>query len=419
MKTLLRRTVLGIPVWMVAALVAATTALAIFAIIVSVTVQGNAADEPSIDYSAWDCSHRAVSDDLGTVTILNNNTLTPTFQFDGYSDTSQFECTLSINNLDLVDAVQVDCDASALAAAPVNVDLTDCGGLLDPDEVRTVILDKPGTGTRGELTVVVAEDDTLRIAAGLERYSIHPIARAIVSEAARRGIPLPAATEVREQIGRGISGRVDGREWRLSAGGPGRVVLEGDEGFSDRIVLADAVRPDSAQAVRRMRETGIEVVLLTGDHEQVASNIAEQAGITAFEARVDPEGKADRVRARQAEGTRVAFAGDGLNDGPALAAADVGIAMGTGAASSVLVADGVISTWSLMPLVAGFRASSAAARAIRWNQARSIGYNIVAVSAAAAGLINPLIAAILMPASSAMVIWGASRVEAAMESGQA
>ncbi len=151
----------------------------------------------------------------------------------------------------------------------------------------------------------------------------------------------------------------------------------------------------------------------------MARRIADQAGIPGVEARVDPEGKAEWVRARQATGKRVAFAGDGLNDGPALAAADVGIAMGTGAASSVLVADGVISTWSLMPLVAGFRASASASRAIRWNQIRSIGYNIVAVSAAAAGLINPLIAAILMPASSAMVIWGASRVEASMENSQA
>jgi P-type E1-E2 ATPase len=131
-------------------------------------------------------------------------------------------------------------------------------------------------------------------------------------------------------------------------------------------------------------------------------------------AEVDPAGKAAWVRAGQERGNHVLFAGDGLNDGPALAAADVGVAMGTGAASSVLVADGVISTWSLKPLVSGFQAASACERAIRWNQRRSIAYNIVAVSAAAAGLINPLVAAILMPASSAMVIWGSSRIEASM-----
>jgi P-type E1-E2 ATPase len=201
----------------------------------------------------------------------------------------------------------------------------------------------------------------------------------------------------------------------LVAGGPGEVVLHGGDGEIGRIVLGDAVRPDSAEAVALLIERGLDVVLLSGDHEDVARRIADQAGIPEVEARVNPEGKASWIRARQADGRQVAFAGDGLNDGPGLAAADVGIAMGTGAASSVLVADGVISTWSLMPLVAGFRAAASASRAIRWNQVRSIGYNIVAVSAAAAGLINPLVAAILMPASSAMVIWGASRVEGSME----
>ena len=305
------------------------------------------------------------------------------------------------------------------AAARRGLMFRSADGLLELDDVQTVALDKTGTVTQGELTVVSADDEILRLAAGLERFSMHPIARAIVAEAVERGIPLPKGEDVREEAGRGISGRVDGREWRLVAGGPGEVVLHGGEGEIGRIVLGDVVRPDSAEAVSRLLEQGLDVVLLSGDHEAVARRIADQAGIPEVEARVNPEGKASWMRARQADGQQVAFAGDGLNDGPGLAAADVGIAMGTGAASSVLVADGVISTWSLMPLVAGFRAANAASRAIRWNQIRSIGYNIVAVSAAAAGLINPLIAAILMPASSAMVIWGASRVEASMERGQA
>jgi Cu2+-exporting ATPase len=305
------------------------------------------------------------------------------------------------------------------AAARRGLMFRSADGLLDLDDVETVALDKTGTVTRGELTVVRAEDETLRIASGLERFSMHPIARAIVAEAVERGIPLPEGEDVREVAGRGISGRVDAREYRLVAGGPGEVVLSGEGREVGRIELGDVVRPDSAVAVRNLVDRGLEVVLLSGDHADVARRIAEQAGIPEVEARVDPAGKADWVRSRQAAGSQVAFAGDGLNDGPALAAADVGIAMGTGAASSVLVADAVISTWSLMPLAAGFRAAAAASRAIRWNQVRSIGYNIAAVSAAAAGLINPLVAAILMPASSAMVIWGASRVEASMEEGQA
>jgi P-type E1-E2 ATPase len=144
----------------------------------------------------------------------------------------------------------------------------------------------------------------------------------------------------------------------------------------------------------------------------VAERIAAGPGIATVLARVDPLAKAEWVRARQAEGRRVLFAGDGLNDGPGLAAADVGVAMGRGAASSILVADGVISSGSLAPLPVGIVTARACRRAIRINQIRSIGYNILAVSAAAVGWINPLVAAVLMPLSSALVIWGASRVEA-------
>jgi cation-transporting P-type ATPase A/B len=287
-------------------------------------------------------------------------------------------------------------------------------GLLDLVKVDTVGLDKTGTVTEGDLKVVSADDATLRIAAGLERFSMHPIARAIVTEAIERDIPLPHGEEIREEPGIGVTGRVDGREWRLATGGPGEVALSGEEGEVGRIRLGDVVRRDSAEAIGLFIERGLDVVLLSGDHADVAERIAAEAGVPKVRAKVDPEGKAVWVRGAQSAGRRVAFAGDGLNDGPALAVADVGIAMGTGAASSVLVADGVISTWSLKPLAEGFRVADACRKAIRWNQRRSIAYNIVAVSAAAAGLINPLVAAILMPASSAMVIWGSSRIEVSM-----
>jgi P-type Cu2+ transporter len=284
--------------------------------------------------------------------------------------------------------------------------------LLDLVRVDLAALDKTGTVTQGAVMVTDADDAALRVAAGLERYSAHPIARAIVDEAARRGIPLPRGSDVREEPGVGIDGTVDGRRWRIRAGDPGAVRLLDEAGGEAVIRLGDAVRPDSAQIVRQLERMGIEVALLTGDHQDVADRIGAATGIRTVLARVDPVAKADWVRQRQGEGRRVLFAGDGLNDGPALAAADVGVAMGQGAASSILVADGVISSGSLAPLPVGFVTARACRRVIRINQIRSIGYNVLAVSAAVAGLINPLVAAILMPLSSALVIAGAARVEA-------
>jgi P-type E1-E2 ATPase len=178
-----------------------------------------------------------------------------------------------------------------------------------------------------------------------------------------------------------------------------------------RIVLRDVIRSDAAATVAAFTSQGWRVVLLTGDHPDVASRIAREAGIDEVVARVDPAAKAAWVRAERAVGRRILFVGDGLNDGPALAAADVGIAMAGGAASSLLVADGVISGERIGPLLAGTRAARAAARVIRANQLRSIGYNVLAVSAAVLGWINPLIAAVLMPISSGLVIWGSFRVE--------
>ncbi len=286
--------------------------------------------------------------------------------------------------------------------------------LLDLVRVDLVVFDKTGTVTKGSLTVVDAEDDALRVAAALERYSSHPIARAIVDETGRRGIPLPRGDEVLELPGIGISGQVDGCSCVLRAGGPGQVVLE-VAGERSVIELGDSVRSDSAVAIVEVREMDLEVALLTGDHRQVAERIALETGVETVVPRLDPVGKANWIKARQGRGCVVMFAGDGINDGPALAEADVGVAMGTGAASSVLVADGVISSSSIAPIPMAFRAAHACHRAIRLNQARSIAYNVLAVGAAAAGFVNPLVAAVLMPLSSAMVIWGASRVETAVQ----
>ena len=292
--------------------------------------------------------------------------------------------------------------------------------LLQLAEVDTVVLDKTGTVTGGRPVVVRADDAVLRMAAGVERASIHPVARAIVDEARQRGVALPLADDIEEVAGVGISGVVDGRRISVGADGPGRVAVRGEGGaLIGQIELRDTVRADAARSVAALRELGVRVVLLTGDHPIIAEAIGAQAGVDEVVAGVDPAGKAAWVQARRSAGHRVLFVGDGLNDGPALAAADVGVAMGGGAASSVLVADGVIAHPAVGPVVAGLRAARAARAAIQANLRRSVTYNIAAVVAAVAGFVNPLVAAILMPLSSAMVIAGSLQVERAVRAGGA
>jgi Cu2+-exporting ATPase len=297
------------------------------------------------------------------------------------------------------------------AAARRGLLLRSGDALLRLGTVDVAGLDKTGTVTAGALVVTEAEDAGLRLAAGLERYSIHPIARAITAEAARRGIALPRAADVREHAGAGIDGTIDGRRWSIRGAGAGAVRVSGADGPSWTIRLGDETRADARDAVAALRGLGLHTALLTGDHPDVARRIGAAVGVDEIEAAVDPMHKAAWVRDRQGTGHGVVYAGDGVNDGPALAAADVGIAMAGGAASSVLVADGIVSTPSLAPIAAGIRAARAAGRAIRISERRSIVYNVVAVGAAVAGLVNPLVAAILMPISSAVVIWSAARVE--------
>ena len=289
--------------------------------------------------------------------------------------------------------------------------------LLDLAEADRVVLDKTGTVTAGEMVVVAADDAALRIAAGLERFSVHPIARAVTREATARGIPLPEATQVRETAGVGIEGWVDGRVWRLERGGPGRVDLVADDGGRRALYLGDRLRTDSAPAVTELRALGLEVTLLTGDDEEPALRMAREAGIDDVRSRCSPRDKTAWIEAARVRGEHVVFVGDGLNDGPALAEADVGIAMGNGAASSILAADGVLASPSLAPVAVAVRAARAARRAIRMNLLRSLAYNVVAVAAAAAGFVNPLVAAVLMPLSSGLVLWGSAAVERRVRDG--
>lgn len=279
--------------------------------------------------------------------------------------------------------------------------------LLGLEQVDVVVMDKTGTLTHGLPSVTEADDKTLRLAAGVERGSIHPIARAIVQECSARSIPIPLGTDLQELPGQGMLGRVDGVQILVQAAGPGKVMVIADGALVGEIALRDSLREDATETLAAIQATGRRVEMLTGDHADVAARIAEQAGIDVVHAKATPESKAAYIAELQEQGHCVLFIGDGINDGPALARADVAVAMSTGAGSSVLVSDAVVAWPSLKPLLAGFRASKAAHKATRSNLIRSGTYNVLAVAAAALGFVNPLVAAVLMPLSSGMVLLGA------------
>lgn len=297
--------------------------------------------------------------------------------------------------------------ASGLAvAARRGVLMRSVDALLALADVEEVALDKTGTLTHGAMTVDTASDEAIRIAAGLERSSGHPVARAIVNEAVLRGIPLPGGRDVVETPGIGVTGWVDGERWTLRSGGPGIVLLDNGDTVHP-LRLRDVPRNDAALAITRLVELGLPVTVLTGDKAKIAARIGAAVGAPAV-AELNPLEKVAWIRDRDRP---ILFVGDGLNDGPALGAASVGIAMGSGASASVLAADGVVARDALAPVAAGLRVAKATRDAVRRSLGRSVGYNLVAVGAAMAGWVNPLVAALLMPISSLLVVWEAGRVE--------
>lgn len=299
------------------------------------------------------------------------------------------------------------------AAARRGLLLRSGDSLLDLARVDLAVLDKTGTLTGGAPVVEACTPEVLRIAAGLERGSAHPIAKAVLDAARVRNVPLPRSMDLVEHVGQGVSGTVDGIRYRVQSGGPDAVdVVDGSGQTVGTIRLTDRVRAEARAVVADLEVEGVEPILMTGDHVATAERIGGEVGVTRVLAGVGPVEKAQWVEEERRRGRTVVFVGDGLNDGPALSSANVGIAMSDGAMSSVMVSDGMIVNGALAGLVGGIRAGRAANTAITVNQIRSVTYNVLAVSAAAAGWVNPLVAAILMPLSSLMVMTRASRVEA-------
>ncbi len=297
--------------------------------------------------------------------------------------------------------------------------------------VDTIVLDKTGTVTTGVMTLVGAvsatgtdADDVLRLAGAVEAASEHPIGRAVAAGAGAQLGALPPVADFRSTTGHGVTGVVAGRQVTVGrptadveAGDvaePGATVVEvaWDGEVRGWLFVADEVKPTSAEAVRRFRELGLRPVLLTGDHASVARHVAVEVGIAESDvvAEVLPADKVDVVKQLQAEGRVVAMVGDGVNDAAALAQADLGLAMGTGADVAIEASDLTLVRGDLRVAADAIRLARRTLAVIKGNLFWAFAYNVAALPLAAAGLLNPMIAGAAMAFSSVFVVSNSLRL---------
>jgi P-type Cu+ transporter len=313
-------------------------------------------------------------------------------------------------------------------------------------DVDVVVLDKTGTITEGRPAVgsvsAAGESDLsaerlLQLAASVERFSEHPIGEAIVAEAERRTIPLLSVTAFESRTGRGVEGVVDGhrvtlgnlalmRDAKVDPSGfaprAGRsdetqVYLALDSRAAGLITVSDPVRSSSAEAVRRLKQLDLDLILLSGDNQRTTTSVAQMVGIDQVVAEVLPSGKLQEIRRLQQQGKSVAMVGDGLNDAPALAQADIGIAMGGGTSVAVEAATVTLMRGDLMGVVDGIALSRLTMRIIRQNLFWAFIYNLIGIPIAAGVLyprfgllLSPAMAAAAMAASSVSVVSNSLRL---------
>ena len=306
--------------------------------------------------------------------------------------------------------------------------------------IDVVVMDKTGTLTKGEPGVTdvivdgIDERELLRLTAAVERQSEHPLARAVVARAERDGIEVAETTTFENIPGHGAIASVDGhtiavgntrlldrehiepgvlagRRDELAAGGRTAVWVAIDGRATAVIGLADAVRPTSAPTIQQLHELGVQTVMLTGDNQATADRIAGQLGIDTVIADVLPGDKANQIKQLQADGRHVAMVGDGVNDAPALAQADLGIAIGAGTDVAIETADVVLMRSDPQDIVVALRVGRGTAHKMRQNLGWAIGYNSIAIPIAA-GVFVPLIGFGLSPQLAALAMSGSSVIVA-------
>jgi Cu+-exporting ATPase len=375
--------------------------------------------------------------------------------FIGWLIASRGDFTLSIINAIAVLLIACPC-ALGLAtptaviagtgrAAALGVFFRSAESLERAGAVRTVVLDKTGTVTAGtpEVTDIISAstlngETLLILAASAEKPSEHPLGEAVVRKAMERGLDMKAPSDFEAMPGKGVRSVVGTRAvyvgtlafvsertevsdlWRsraskLEEGGRTVLFVAADGEIAGIIGVADAVNPDAADTIRRLKGLGLRLVLMTGDNERVAAAVARDLGIDSWAAHVLPDGKASHIKALQDQGEVVAMVGDGVNDAPALAQADVGIAIGTGTDVAVEASDVTLIRGDLDGVVQAVRLARKTLGVIRQNLFFAFIYNTLGIPLAALGYLHPIFAAAAMAASSVSVVSNSLRLYRAGE----